>query len=318
MIVDLEHHFSWSDRHKPTVERFWEGDELRYSGSVVGGDIENHVDFMDAAGIDVAVLTGQHFNPEIDKLKNWHDVCAKAVSDRPKRFVGFAGINALGGDEHFDELDRAVNELGMQGVQINARPGGGYLDSRDLWPFYEKCSELGIPIDVHISGRFGWDGLKAEYGLHYVIAREYDMGAAVLRVCLGGVLEAFPDLILIMNHFGGAVTAVKERMDLYEDLCGDDFWKGEKLISKPYNHYFDKLYFNMAGRGRAINTVKSVLAHISPRRLMFGSDWPPNYEHEPEECKAFIDDIKGLDIPQDDIEAMLGGNAAGLLNLSTD
>lgn len=315
MVIDFEHHFSWSDRHRPTVERFWEGDELRYFGSVVGGDIENHVTFMDGAGIDMAVLTGQHFNPELDTLKNWHDVTAKAVSDRPDRFVGFAGINALGGDPHFDELDRAVKDLGMKGVQINARPGSEYLDSPNLWPFWEKVTELGIPVDVHISGRFGWDGLKADYGLHYVIAREYDMGAAVLRVCLGGVLEAFPDLVLIMNHFGGAVTAVKERMDLYEELCGDDFWKEEKRITRPYNEYFDKLYFNMAGRGRAIKTVKSVLAHVSPRRLVFGSDWPPNYEHEPEECKAYIDDIRGLDIPADDIEAMLSTNGKEILGL---
>ena len=291
MVIDFEHHFSMSGHHRPNVERYWEGDELRFFPSSVGSGIESHVEFIDAAGIDIAVLTGQHFNPELDNLKKWHDVCARAVSDYPSRFIGFAGCKPMGGDAFFDELDRAVGELGMKGVQISARPAGEYLDSKKLWPFWEKVSELDIPVDVHISSRFGWDDLKSNYGLHYVLAREFDMGANVFRVCQGGVLEAFPGLKLIMNHFGGSAMAVKERMDLYENLCGDDFWQGEKLITRPYNEYFDKLYFNMAGRGRAINTVKSTLAHVSPKRMVFGSDWPPNYEHEPEECQAYIDDI---------------------------
>ena len=104
-------------------------------------------------------------------------------------------------------------------------------------------------------------------------------------------------------------------MDLYVGLCGDDFFAGEPLITRPWNDYFDKLYFNMAGRGRSIATVKSALSNISPDKLMFGSDWPYNYEETPEDCAGYIEDISKLDISARDIQAMLGGNAAELLGL---
>jgi hypothetical protein len=67
------------------------------------------------------------------------------------RFVALAPTDALGGKPFFNELTRAVKGLGFKGLHINCRPGGKHLDSRELWPFYEKVSELGIPIDVHIS-----------------------------------------------------------------------------------------------------------------------------------------------------------------------
>ncbi|MDP6173710.1 MAG: amidohydrolase family protein [Rhodospirillales bacterium] len=316
MIIDLEHHFSISGNHRAGVERYWENGGLRFFPSSVGSDIENHIWFMDGAGIDMAVLTGQLFSPTLDRMKTWNDGCAEAVAKHPTRFVGFSGAMPLGGDAAFDEMERAVKQLGMKGVQISARPGGLHLDDRQLWPFYEKVAELGVPIDVHIaSSPTGYDALESSYGLYYVLGREYDICTQVFRVCFGGVLEDFPDLKLLINHFGGGAVAIKDRMDLYEGLCGDEFYEDKPLISKPYNHYFDKLYFNMAGRGRGIGTVKSALNFISPKKMMFGTDWPLNYENDPDLCKGYIDDINGLDLAQEDIDDMLGGNAARLLGL---
>jgi len=189
-----------------------------------------------------------------------------------------------------------------------------------MWPFYEKVSELGIPVDVHISNRpAGFDALKAPYALYYVMAREFDMAASVLRVCLGGVLEDFPDLVLIMNHFGGGVSSVIERLDAYTgyaDGAGwNDFYFDKRLISKPWREYFDKLYFNMAGRELGIETVKCALTNISPRKLMFATDWPWNFDYKPEKVRQYVAEIRKLDLPEEDIEAMLGGNIAGVLGM---
>jgi predicted TIM-barrel fold metal-dependent hydrolase len=67
------------------------------------------------------------------------------------------------------------------------------------------------------------------------------MMVATFRVCLGGVLEDFPDLKLIMNHFGGGISAIKERVDAFTHLAErpdwGSFYYGKKLISKPYEYY---------------------------------------------------------------------------------
>ncbi|MFQ5826465.1 MAG: amidohydrolase family protein [Dehalococcoidia bacterium] len=329
MIVDLEHHYSPPVQARGGVsipaenERFWEVDsemrlQMRLRSSDSRCNIDRHLWFMDEAGIDVAVMTGHGYQRSLEEQRRWHDACAQAVRDHPKRFVGFAGLKPLGGESAIKELERAVKELGMKGVQISARLEGRTLDSRELWPFYEKVSELGIPIDVHIATEApGFDALHAPWGLYYVMMREYDISATVFRLCFGGVLEAFPNLVFIVNHFGGGVSAVKERMDYYVETCGSSLWSNpdKPLISKPWNEYFDKLYFSMGGRGPGMATVKCALTNISPRKMMFATDWPSNYENDPQEAKRYIEEIRKLDLPKDDIEAMLGGNAAKLLGL---
>ncbi len=71
----------------------------------------------------------------------------------------------------------------------------------------------------------------------------------------------------------------------------------------------------MAGREGGMAAVKCALTTIKPRRLMFGSDWPFNYDHNPQKAKKFIKDLRKLDLPQADIDAMLGGTAARLFKI---
>jgi predicted TIM-barrel fold metal-dependent hydrolase len=324
-IIDLEHHMGRPERVPSTAsktpsktDRVWGRDgRLRVRTSPETATSEAHLQFMDEAGIDVAVLTTHSSGPNLDKVREGNDYCAKIVKGNPKRFVGFASASPLAGKPGLDELERAVKKLGMKGVQIYTQTEGRPLDSRELWPFYEKVSELGIPIDVHISAEpLGFDALHAPYGLYYVLARELDICAATMRICLGGVLEDFSDLVFIINHFGGGISAVKERFDAYLSYMDYSiFYREEPLISKPYMEYFNKLYFNMAGREVGLAAVNCALANISPRKLMFGTDWPLNYTSNPQGVRRYIEGIRKLPLPKEDIEGMLGGNAAKLLGI---
>ena len=206
----------------------------------------------------------------------------------------------------------------MKGVQIRTHVDGRNLDSPELYDFYEQVCELDIPIDVHVTpSPPGFDALHAPFALHYNIAREFDMSATVFRICFGGVLEKFPNLVFIMNHFGGGISSVKDRMDYYVNACGLSFWQHPEnlLISRPWTEYFDKLYFNMAGRGLGIATVQCALANIKPSQLLFGTDWPANFEDDAPSVQQYIQEIRKLNLTQQDIDGMLGGNAARLLGL---
>jgi predicted TIM-barrel fold metal-dependent hydrolase len=121
-----------------------------------------------------------------------------------------------------------------------------------------------------------------------------------------------------MNHFGGGISAVMERLDAYLGYVGPgcpSFYQSKELITQPWRTYFDKLYFNMAGREGGMAAVRCALTNISPRKLMFGTDWPFNYDHNPAAAAEYIDAIRSLDLPRDDIEAILGGTAQKLLKI---
>jgi len=273
---------------------------------------------MDESGIDVAALTANPMST-LDQCLRWNDYCAAMVTRYPKRFVGFATIPVLGGRPAFDELERAIKVLGLKGVHVWTQNAGRHLDSRELWPFYEKVSLLGIPIDVHVTLEpAGLDALNADYALYYVMARELDMCAATFRVCLGGILEDFPGLVMIMNHLGGGISSVLERMDAYMNYVGPgcpSLYQDKPLIDKPWRTYFDKLYFNIAGREVGMAAVKSALTNIKPEKLMFGTDWPYNFDHEPEKVREYVAEIRKLDLTDSQVEGILGGNAARVLRL---
>ncbi len=326
MIIDVEHHLILAERTKKgksasgrVVERYRdEKGEIRLNMFEAASSVESHIQFMDAAGIDMAVLS---VNPELplDACRRWNDICAEAVRKYPDRLKGFAAMAPLAGKPAIEELERAVKELGLSGVHIYARTDGRTLDDKAFWPLYEKASELNVPIDVHImASPPGFDALHAPYPLYYIMAREFDLCAAVLRICLGGVLEDFPDLVFIINHFGGGVSAVLERVDAYLGYAGagwPDFYPGKPLISKPWREYFNKLYFNMAGREHGMETVSCALTNISPRRMLFATDWPFNYDNDPQGVKEYVADIRKLNLSEDDVKGMLGGTAAKLLRI---
>jgi len=325
MVIDVEHHYTpfelWKKRGgKPgEIVRVFspDGREIRPLDDA-SHDIELHLRNMDIAGIDMAVLTQSADNLEEAKLAN--DDISKVVKKYPKRFVGFASNMPLIGKPSFDELDRAIHELGLIGIVISPQPDGYALDSRELWPFYEKVSKLKIPVFVHVSAAAeGFDACNAPYDLNRTLVREFGLILATTRLCLGGVLEEFPDLKFIMAHFGGGISSIKERLDRYVEYWGAKFWYGKPLISEPYldrfNEHFNKIYFNMAGREIGMCTVKCALTNISPRRLLFGTDYPPNFVDDPVGMKTYIQKIRQLDLDKESIEAMLSTNAKELLGL---
>jgi len=325
VVIDFEHHYTpletWTKRggKKGQVVRMFspEGKEIRplYDAD---HDIELHLKYMDMAGIDVAVLSKNLDNLEEAKLYN--ESCAKVVRQYPERLVGFANTLPLRGQPALDELDRAIQELGMRGVTIRAQEDAHALDSRELWPFYEKVSRLDIPIFVHVSlAAPGFDACDAPYDLNRTMVREFDVATAAARLCLGGVLEQFPDLKFIMAHFGGGISSIKERLDRYIGYWGAKFWNDKPLIREPYlerfNEHFGKLYFNLAGREIGMQSLQCALTNISPKRLLFGTDYPPNFVDDPHGMQQYIQAIRKLDLDENAIEGILGRNGATLLQL---
>ena len=324
MVIDFEHHLQpreiWEKRGgKPgqTVLIYTpDGRPVRPLDDSTH-DIQIHLKNMDAAGIDMAVLSGT----QVDSLEEagiFNDHFAAVVREFPERFVAFATTLPLGGRPAFDELERASRELGLKGVLINAQMDGHALDDRKLWPFYEKVSELGIPVFVHPSlATPGFDACRSPYDLNRTLVREFDLALATTRICLGGVLEEFPDLKFIIAHFGGGFSSIKERLVRYVAYMKENFWTGPPLISEPYaerfNEHFGKLYFNMAGREIGMETVKCALTNISPKRLLFGTDYPPNFIDDPDGMRTYIEEIRQLDLDSESIEAMLYTNGKELL-----
>jgi predicted TIM-barrel fold metal-dependent hydrolase len=325
MIVDFEHHYFPEELFIKYGGKPGEVVVLYQNGipQVSLNDklylLDEHLRFMDESGIDMAVLSTTGLLNDLEDCRLINNSLAKLMKEHATRFVGLAQVLPLGGKEAFGELDRAINTLGLKGVNIRSQINGQSLDSPELWPFFEKVSRLGVPVFVHVApAPQGYDALKLSYfDLYRSIGREFDLANATARLILSGVLERFPDLKIIMAHFGGGIAALRERIDIWGKL---DHWSDPaemaKRISRPFTWYLEKMYFDLAGYTGGMNALKCALTTVSPKHLLFATDYPqPLRSDVPHLMRDYIENIKKLDLDEESKRSILGGNAVKLLGL---
>lgn len=316
MIIDFEHHYYPEElvrKHggRPGEAVVWyEKGIPRITLHDTLYRIDDHLKAMDEAGIDVAVLTS--WDHPLDECKIINNSLARLMKEYPDRIVGLAHVSPLDGETAFAELDRAIKELGLRGVVITAQVQGRPLDSKELWGFYEKVNELGVPIHVHPSTAvLGFEALAAPYDLYRTVGREFDLAAATTRLMVGGVLEDFPGLKFVISHLGGGISAILERIRWLES---GPYRAGTRL-TKPLREYFDKIYFNLAGFTGGMNAVRCALTTMSPHRMVFATDYPQNFKGDVEGMRRYVESIKALDLDEGSKERILGKTAAELLGL---
>jgi aminocarboxymuconate-semialdehyde decarboxylase len=321
MVVDFQHHYVPVELAK---KRGLYSDKTTYLQE--GGrrattmhtrlyDLDLQLKEMSEAGIDVSVLSCLlGWNASLDECRLINDDLAEVQAKYPGKFVGLAQAPVLEGKEALQEIERAIRNLGLRGVTITSQLQGLSLDSPRLYGLYEKVCELDAPIFVHPAlAPVGYDLLQ-DYDLPRVLGREVDLTVATTRLIAGGVLERFPNLKLVIAHFGGGIAAIKDRL----------LAKGYRFgtLKRPLADYFDMLYFDLAGFEGGLPALYCALQGIRPERLVFASDYPQDFTgvntdtgKGMQELKKYIHSIRSLPLSSATIDAILGGIAVGLLKL---
>lgn len=284
-------------------------------------DLDRHLGMMDYAGMAMAVISSAEGMPgDLERSRTVNDELARELPRFKGRILGMGHTGPLAGKAGLQELDRAWHELGLRGVAIASTLSGKGLDAEELYPFYEHCQAAKQFVFVHPTlacGTLGAQGFGA-YDLFRTVGREFDLIAAVLRLVCGGVLDEFPNLNIIMSHFGGGITSMIGRIRDYQDK---EFWgllddpiHGKKP-KRDFDYYLSRLYFDTGGHFGDMTAVRAALLNIPVANLLFGTDYPQEIRGQ-DKVKGFIENIKAMGIPPADIEAILGGNAARVLGLS--
>lgn len=85
---------------------------------------------------------------ELARIAN--DELAEMVRQYPDRFVaGIACVAMNNIDATLDEIDRAVKDLRLRGIQVHSDIAGKPLDSPEFMPVYEKMAAYNLPILIH-------------------------------------------------------------------------------------------------------------------------------------------------------------------------
>lgn len=278
-------------------------------------DLDLQLDDMAQAGVDLSVLSCLlGWSAPMEECRFINDDLAAIQQKYPRRFVGLAQAPILEGKPALDELRRAIKDLGLRGVTITSQVNGLSLDSPKLYDFYETVCALDAPVFVHPAlVPTGYEHLK-DYDLPRVLGREVDLTVATTRLIAGGIFDRFPNLRVVIAHFGGGIAAVKDRLVA----------KGYRFgtLKKPFGDYYEMVYFDMAGFEGGVVALNCALQGIRPERLVFASDYPQDFTgvntdtgKGMDELKNYIEAIRRLPLDDKSREDILGGTAARLLKL---
>ncbi|HTS48570.1 MAG TPA: amidohydrolase family protein [Bryobacteraceae bacterium] len=268
---------------------------------------------MDEQRIDIEVLSINPFwySAERDLARRivqiQNEKLAELCATHSDRLLAFATVAIQYPDLAVEQLEEAVNKLGLRGVSLGGSVNGEELSAPKFDPFWAKAEELGIPVFIHPQGvpelqkRLQGNGF-----LSNVIGNPLETTIALSHLIFDGTLDHFPALKICAAHGGGYLPSYAARSDrgclTFPNSCNKTLKKHPSEYLKQL--YFDSLVFTPEG-------LRHLAAEVGASQIVLGTDYPfPWISTAVEHVLA----TPGL--TDSDREAILSGNAAKLLRIS--
>src|SRR5688572_7622446 len=213
------------------------------SQAFVEGSMEMFVEEMEQAGIDLAVVQGRN-SPEVFMGRKFNaafirnERIAELQDKYPKRFVGLAGIDPTNTvHDAVKETERCIRSLGLKGIFLEpGRALGTGPDDPRLFPIYEKCLELGVPVSI-MSGPYAGPDIEVSNPLY-----------------VDRLATRYPDLKIICGH--GCYPYVQEILGV--------------AFKHPNVHVSPDMYLFAPGGGAYVEAANSTLRE----QIIYGSAYP--------------------------------------------
>jgi predicted TIM-barrel fold metal-dependent hydrolase len=300
-LIAIEEHFL-----TPAIRAAWAASAIGQEGtaSFDRGEIEARLDdlsaqrmaLMDESGVAVQVLSVttpalHNLEPELSVTlaRQTNDLVAATIAQHPTRFQGFATLPTASPAHVAPELARCVTQLGFRGAMLCGRTRAKNLDHPDFWPLFEAAARLGVPLFIHpqipqqavrdtyYSG-FGdaVDTAFATFGLGW----HYEAGIQFVRLVLAGVFDKYPNLQIILGHWGEVVLFYLDRLSVLARVAD---------LQRPIADYFrQNLYVTPSGMWSQAYLQRS-LELVGPERLLFSTDYP--YQYKPGgQARTFLEE----------------------------
>ncbi|MEE2708460.1 MAG: amidohydrolase family protein [Gemmatimonadota bacterium] len=234
-----------------------------------------------------------------------NDIFADIQRERPNQFPALATLPLNKPEACADEMERAVTELGLKGVCIYSNANGTAISDPCFWPMYERANDLDVVFFVHPTFPAGVEAME-EYMLMPLVGFLMDTTLATASLVFSGVVERFPNLKWVLGHLGGAVPYLSERFDrVYEAFPQCQ----ENLSQLPTTYLKEKFYYDTVNFD--LNALEFAIKFAGVDHIVAGSDYP----HQIGSISKMLSSLRALDISEEDRAAIMGGNAAKLLNL---
>ena len=247
MIIDVHTHVFPEKIAARAVSALAEASKIT---PVSDGTANDTLRLMNRAGVDRSVLVSVATKPS--QMRTINEFLHSLESDR---FVPFGAIYPDADNSEYSILEETerISSLGLKGIKLHPEYQNFYPDDEKLYPFYDLCSQLGLPILFHAGDDLGF---KPPY--HGTPDR------------FAALAKAFPNLKIICAHFGG--------WRMWVDV--------EEILSEYKNIYYDTAF---CSKYLARENAERLINKKGVDNIMLGSDIP---WEDPKDSIEFIDSLK--------------------------
>ncbi len=259
---------------------------------------ENLLYFMDHYGVDMACVLPESFMDSTGYATRWstNGYIARVCEKYPERFIFQANVGPMirrGIENAIWEAEYLVKERNCRILKFFP-PGDTFINDPELWPFYKKVCELGVPVSIHTGVAWAPPGLSKHS--HPMLLEE--------------VANAFPEMKIIAFHNGWPYCT---ELNIVAGKYKNIYVSWSNLLT----------WCNTAPR-RAAHIIGEALQFLRADRIIWGTDFavvPPQMRYSIEGFRDFEipkDMREGYDYPnltEEDKKKIFGLNLAKLLRI---
>jgi 6-methylsalicylate decarboxylase len=307
LTIDTHHHL--------LPDFFWQATEN--ANAPIGGlaplkwSKEASIAFMDAAGIDLAVVSlstpGVHTGDSAKAqalARRCNEFSANLVRSQPNRFGGFACLPLPDVDASLEELSYALDVLGLDGFVLFTNSNGVYLGDPSLEPVFVELERRKAIVYVHPNP--SPDASAHALGLpDNLLDFPTDTNRAVAQMHYTNRFARTPNVKYIFSHAGGSIPYLAARFAIIDEMGfvagGEQRGKAAKM--------FRRIYWDtaLAASDPVLHMLRDV-AGID--QVLFGTDFPYLRRDLAIDSKQRIS--RSIELNDSERRAILGGNASRL------
>ncbi len=288
------------------------GMEMDEGFPIPSWNAEEHLKFMDEAGIKTSVLTMPAPQPYFGDSAESSAICRRYNEEAaalkalyPGRFLFCAALPLPNVDAAITEAKYALEVLGADGIKLASNSYGQYLGDEELEPLmaYLNSRKAVIVTHPHKPAAVNDKLISAVPLASYEYLAETTR--AVFNMVAHNVLVRYPDLKVVVPHCGSFIpNALPRFKGLMPVMVAQGYMKPVDVDANV-----SRLYFDLAGAATD-DAIESLLTVTEPTHILYGSDYPyvaaPALIGARESLEARLA-AHGLD-PED----VMGNNAARL------
>ena len=232
-------------------------------------NVENHLKWMDEAGVQTSVLTLAAPQPTSEAIRLCNEAAARIKREHPGRFKFCAALPLPDVNAAIREAIYALDTLKADGIKLATNVGGQYLGAPELDTLFSVLNERRAVIILHPHRP---EPVNRQVMQQTPLAmQEYlsETTRAVSNMISRNVLARYNNIKVVVPHCGAYLPLAIPRMKSLTPVM-----QANKMVGKiDYEANLRTLYYDLAG-AHSPEVIRMLLTITTPDHLLYGSDYP--------------------------------------------